>query len=46
MSRLIRFLRRHHCLTTLLLVTIVVVIAAIWALFFAPDKIRQATLEC
>ena len=45
MSRLIRFLRRHHCLTTLLLVTIVVVIAAIWALFFAPDKIRQATLS-
>ena len=39
------FLRRHHCLTTLLLVIVVAAVAAIWALFFAPDKIRQATLS-
>jgi mono/diheme cytochrome c family protein len=39
------FLRRHRCLRALLLVILVVATAAIWALFFAPDKIRQATLS-
>ena len=45
LCRVVLFLRRHHCLIALLLVIIVVATATIWALFFAPDKIRQATLK-
>ena len=45
LCRVVLFLRRHHCLIALLLVIIVVATATIWALFFAPDKIRKATLK-
>ena len=39
------FLRRHQCLRALLILILVVAVAAIWAVLYAPDKLRQLALK-
>jgi mono/diheme cytochrome c family protein len=39
------FLRRHQCLRALLILILVVTVAAIWAVLYAPDKLRQLALK-
>ena len=39
------FLRRHQCLRGLLILLIAVALAALWAVLYAPDKLRQLALK-
>jgi mono/diheme cytochrome c family protein len=45
LCRLHLFLGRHKCLRGLLVLIAVAAVAALWAVLFAPDKVRQVALK-